>query len=270
MRLAPLLAALLAVAAAQPAYAQVGVQPAQGAARPGQAAPGEAARSDAGARALAAFLRRRVVDRAGVVLPRPSPRELAAFGQRARDWALIAEFHDAVVQQVVPRLRDVDQRGAPTSVAEMVERRAHLVAMRDRMAAATAVLRGALDRAATARAALPPQPRELGAVFDAAYAGDVGRLASALEEVLPSGEAAAASALALAEYVAAHPGAVQVAGSSLQVSDAALEVNVARLAAASGAASRAAHASRDRFAPLLRALDAEARQTPPAREVARR
>lgn len=266
MRLAPLLAALLAALAVQPAPAQTGA----GGERPGQAASGEAAQTEAGARAMTQFLRRRVVDRAGVVLPRPSPRELAAFGPRAQDWAILAEFHDAVVRQVVPGLRDAGRRGAPTSVAAMLERRADLVTMRDRLAVAMAALRDAQDRAASARAALAPQPPTLAAAFDAAYAGDVGRLAGALEEVLRTGEAAAASALALVDYVAAHPGGVQVAGSSLQASDAALGVELARLAAASGAASRAAHAARDRSAPLLRALDAEARQAQPAGQAARR
>ena len=95
-----------------------------------------------------------------------------------------------------------------------------------------ATIRAALDQqlatADAAHAALK-QPDDLKPVYDAAYARDVTMPAKAMADIFQEVDETMKSILVLADFVAAHQGAVKVQGAMIQTSDPSLQPALAAM-----------------------------------------
>ncbi|HYZ62035.1 MAG TPA: DUF3053 family protein [Acetobacteraceae bacterium] len=194
--------------------------------------------------AFAEYLQKRILDRQGVHVPRPTAEETKSWGDYAKHYAIIVEFNDALTERVSKPMQQAVQRGGITSIQGMVDRRADLAAMQRGMAELAAELDRQLAKADAARAALP-LPADLKPVYDAAYARDVTGPAVAFKEVFPAVNESLAAAIALADLLAQNRARIRVNGAMVETADAALQRDVqARLTALNGTAQQVQSAQR--------------------------
>jgi hypothetical protein len=177
-------------------------------------------------KAFMAFLQTYVLDKPGVHVPKPTDADIKAFGIYADHYNVILEFTgDAGLMGIGNETAQAIQAGTPRSLQEVVDRRHDLQALRE----STAKLRGLLDKqlaiAEAARDALK-QPDDLRAVFAAVFDRDVGDPARAFRTALPVVDEALESVLKIAAFVSAHPKAVTISGSTLQVNDPRLQAEL--------------------------------------------
>ena len=164
------------------------------------------------------FLQTRIVDKAGLHVPRPTPEEEKSFGEYSKHFAVIRDFNGAMDTKVTAPMRTMLEKGMPRSIPDLVARRADLAAVR----ATSVLLRTSIDtelaKADAQRAALK-QPDDLKVVYDKAYARTVKDPAIMVRDFMPAVEATLLSAEKMAEFLEAHKDQIKFNGPMLEVSD---------------------------------------------------
>jgi Protein of unknown function (DUF3053) len=179
-------------------------------------------------KAFIEFLQNRIIAKPGVHVPHLTAEETAAFGDYAKHYAVIADFNGNLDQAVSQPMLQAIAKGTPHSLAEVMARRQDVAAVGEGMATIRAALDQQLATADAAHAALK-QPDDLKPVYDAAYARDVTMPAKAMADIFPEVDETMKSILVLADFVAAHQGAVKVQGAMIQTSDPSLQPALAAM-----------------------------------------
>jgi hypothetical protein len=173
------------------------------------------------AKALQDFLQTRVLDKKGIRMPKPSDDERATFGRFAADYDVIVKFNDTMSDAMGQKLPDIMRRGNITSVAQLIERRADVAAAREALGNVSAAMSGALEAAATAKAALN-QPEGLKAVYDQAFARLVTEPAAVTGKIWPEMDKALGLSVAFADFLAANKTKFEFNGPMVSTRDAKL------------------------------------------------
>ena len=196
------------------------------------------------------FLQTRIIDKPGLHVPRPTPQEEKTFGEYNQHYAVILDFNSALDTKVATPMRSLMSKGMPRNIAELMNQRADLAAMKT----ITATLRTSIDtelgKADAARAALT-QPADLKVVYDKAYARTVTEPAAAVKDVLPAVDDVLASAEKLAAHLDANKASVEIKGSSIVISDPAVLAQANVLMTQMGEKSEAIMAAQRKMNALL-------------------
>lgn len=172
-------------------------------------------------KAFIEFLQTRIIDKPGLHVPHLTQDEAAKFGDYAKQYAIITEFNDGLDKSVAQPMTEAINRGAISSLNDVVTRHADFIAARDGITK----LRDAIDKqlaaADTAHAALK-QPDDLKPVFDKAYDRDVTTPAKAFEDIFPDLSQALTAIVDLGDFIDQHKDKVSIVGNQLQTSDPAL------------------------------------------------
>lgn len=172
--------------------------------------------------AFIAFLQARVLDKPGVRVPVPNAEEKASFGDYAQHFAVITDFNDGMNKSVSEPMNQVMAKGALRSVGDLIARRGDIQAAKDGMKALRTALDEQLAKANAARAQLK-QPDDLKQVYDKAYEKTVAAPAATFTEVFPALDATFDGALAISDYLEKNKAKVQLSGSTVTVSDPAVQ-----------------------------------------------
>ena len=174
------------------------------------------------------FLQTRVLDKPGVRVPKPTDEQKAAFGDYASHYAVIVDFNQGMSQSVSQPMSGIVQRGALSSIADLVARRDDLKLAQEGIGALRAALDQHLAKADAAHAALK-QPEDLKAVYDKAYDRTVTQPATAFKEVFPALDAVFSGALKTADYIQQNQSKIVASGTQMQVSDPVVQAQLARM-----------------------------------------
>lgn len=196
------------------------------------------------------FLQTRIIDKPGLNVPRLTAQEEKSFGQYGQHFAVIRDFNGALDTKVATPMGALMSKGMPRNIAELMNRRADLAAMKT----ITTTLRTSIDtelgKADAARAALK-QPADLKVVYDKAYARTVTEPAASVKQVLPAVEDVLASAEKLAAHLDANKASVEIKGSSIAISDPAVLAQANVLMTQMGEKSEAIMAAQRKMTSLL-------------------
>lgn len=168
--------------------------------------------------AFIAFLQTRIVDKPGVHVPRLTPEEEKSFGDYSKHFAVITDYNKSMDAKVQQPLRDMMGKNMPNTMADLMERRADVVALHKTSAQLRAVIDAEQAAAGTKRAALK-QPEDLKPVYDKAYARTVSDPGNSFKEFLVVMEGMLTSAEKMADFLAAHKDQVKFSGITAQIDD---------------------------------------------------
>ena len=172
-------------------------------------------------KAFIEFLQTRIIDKPGLHVPHLTQEEAASFGDYTKQYAIITGFNDGLDKSVARPMTEAINRGAITSLNDVVTRRADFIAARDGIAQLRDAIEKQLAAADTAHAALK-QPDDLKPVFDKAYERDVTTPAKAFEDIFPDLSQALTAIIDLGDFIDQHKDKVSIVGNQLQTSDPAL------------------------------------------------
>ncbi len=182
-------------------------------------------------KAFIEFLQTRIIDKAGVHVPRPNAEERAPWGRYASHYDIILKFHQAMGEKIGKPLAGEMQRGRIQTMQDLVDRYADLKSVHGSLQRFEPLLNEELTRADEARMALP-QPADLKSVFEAAFERDVRGPAAGIKEALPPALATLKAGLDLGDFLISNRGRVKVQGPLIETSDPALQREIqSRLAA---------------------------------------
>jgi Protein of unknown function (DUF3053) len=171
------------------------------------------------AKALADFLKARIIDQPGVKFARPSAAEARSFGRFAADYAVIPQFHDELAAQFTePFQKAVASARNFLAMDKLVKHRLDLATVRVSLDPITLALDAAVTKATTARAALN-HPEPLKATFAAAYDKSVVQPITALREVLPVARSTFDAGLRLAGHMVSNEKFIKIKGVQIEVSN---------------------------------------------------
>jgi hypothetical protein len=200
-------------------------------------------------KAFIEFLQSRIIDKPGIHVPHLTADETSAFGDYAKQYAIITDFNAAVDQRITAPLQEALSKGVPSSIGEAVARRNDIAAVRDGMAKIRAALSEQLAVADAAHAALK-QPDDLKPVFDAAYNRDVTQPAKAFAGYFPDLDAAFGAMLAIADFINQHRDSVKVNGPMIETADDGLRTQLQGLMDALSAKQDAVNAAQRKLAAM--------------------
>ncbi|MFZ2007166.1 MAG: DUF3053 family protein [Stellaceae bacterium] len=172
-------------------------------------------------KAFIEFLQTRIIDKPGLHVPHLTQEETTKFGDYAKQYAIITDFNDGLDKSVAQPMTAAINRGAISSLNDVVTRHADFIAARDGIAKLRDEIDKQLAAADAARAALK-QPDDLKAVFDKAYERDVTVPAKAFEDIFPDLSQALTAIVDLGDFIDQHKDKVSIVGNQLQTSDPAL------------------------------------------------
>jgi hypothetical protein len=174
------------------------------------------------------FLQTRIIDKPGLHVPHLTPDEAKSFGPYAQQYAIITDFNDGLDRSVAKPMAAAIDRGAIRSLNEVITRHADFIAARDGIAQLRAAIDTQLAAADIAHAALK-QPDDLKPVFDKAYERDVTIPAKAFADIFPDLSQALTAIVDLGDFLQQHKDKVTINGSTLQMSDPALQPQLTAL-----------------------------------------
>jgi hypothetical protein len=177
--------------------------------------------------AFTQFLQTRIVDKPGVRVPKLTDEEKKSFGDYAAQYAVITDFNAGMDASVKP-LSGILQKGQVRSLNDIVTRRDDLKTVRASLDDMNTALKEERAKADAARAQLK-QPEDLKAVYDKAYEKTVSLPADTFTDVLPQINATYDASLKIADYVEAHKAQIEIKGSSVTVTDAAVQAELNKL-----------------------------------------
>lgn len=178
--------------------------------------------------AFIAFLQTRVLDKPGLRVPTPSAEEKASFGDYAQQYAVITDFNEGMNQSVSKPMGDVMAKGALRSIADLASRHDDLKAAKEGLGGLRTALDQQVSKADAAHAQLK-QPDDLKQVYDKAYDKTVTAPATTFKEVFPALDTVFASALAIGDFLQQNKSKIQVSGSSVTVSDPAVQAELNKM-----------------------------------------
>lgn len=171
--------------------------------------------------AFTQFLQTRIIDKPGVRVPQLTAEEKKSFGDYAAHYAVITDFNSGMDASVKP-LNSLMQKGGMRTLSDIVARRDDLKTVQTALNDMGVALKEQQGKADAARAQLK-QPDDLKAVYAKAYEKTVTLPADTFRSVLPQINATFDSSLKIADYVAQHQKEIQISGSTVQVSDPAVQ-----------------------------------------------
>ncbi len=201
--------------------------------------------------AFSTFLQTRILDKPGVHVPTPTDADKAAFGDYAQHYAVITDFNEGMNKSISQPMSAVMAKGGLRSIEDIVTRRADLQTAREAMASLRTALDQQLATADAARAKLK-QPDDLKAVYDKAYERTVSTPATTFRDVFPAVDAVFGHALAIADYIQANSGKIQINGASISVSDPAVQAKLNDMLTQLGAQSTAINEAQRKLQGVLR------------------
>ena len=134
---------------------------------------------------------------------------------------MITDFNSGMDASVKP-LNSLMQKGGMRTLSDIVARRDDLKTVQTALNDMGTALKEQQGKADAARAQLK-QPDDLKAVYAKAYEKTVTLPADTFRSVLPQINATFDSSLKIADYVAQHQKEIQISGSTVQVSDPAVQ-----------------------------------------------
>lgn len=165
------------------------------------------------------FLKARILNKPGIHLPVPTTEERKSWGPYAVQFDVIADFNHELDKISRVTFGDFSSLAANArTIGSLAGHRSEIVQVRDAAGAFPDGIKRQLEVANAARAAFPPQPNDLKAVYDAAYERDVSAAAFWIE-AMPALQQAMASYLALIDFLEQHKGSVTVEGPMVSASD---------------------------------------------------
>ena len=176
-------------------------------------------------KAFATFLQTRVLDKPGIRVPALSPEEKASFGDYAQHYAVITDFNEGMNKSEGQPMTQIIAKGGLRSVSDLVSRRDDIKAAKDGLAG----LRTALDQQTTtadAAHAQLKQPDDLKQVYDKAYEKTVTVPSTTFKEVFPALATMFDSALAVGSYIEQNKSKIQISGSTVSVTDPAVQAEL--------------------------------------------
>lgn len=171
-------------------------------------------------KAFIAFLQTRIVDKAGVHVPKLTDEDVKSFGPYAAHFNIISAFtNNPEMTGVASQMQQVTQRVSLNSVQDLVDNRSALRSVKDDLGKITVAMNKALADTIRQRDALK-QPDDLKAVYDRAFDKDVLTPVRGFNETVPLVVDIAEAALKLADYIDANRGKVIIQGNNVGGKDA--------------------------------------------------
>jgi len=202
-------------------------------------------------KAFISFLQTRVLDKPGLRVPVPTAEEKASFGDYAQHYAVITDFNEGMNKSVSQPMTQIMAKGALRSIADLPARRDDLKAAKDGLTG----LRTALDqqsaRADAAHAQLK-QPDDLKQVYDKAYAKTVTTPSATFKEVFPALDTVFDSALAIGDFMEKNKSKIQISGSSVAVTDPAVQAELNKMLQQLNGQSAAINAAQQKMQAVVR------------------
>ena len=201
--------------------------------------------------AFIGFLQARVLDKPGLRVPTPTADEKTSFGDYAQHYAVIADFNEGMNKSVSQPMGQVMAKGALRSIADLASRRDDLKAAKDGLGGLRTALDQELAKADAAHAKLK-QPDDLKQVYDKAYEKTVSAPAATFKEVFPALDKVFDGALAVGDYLEQNKSKIQVSGSSVSVSDPAVQAQLNKMLQDLNGQSNAINAAQAKMQAMVR------------------
>ena len=202
-------------------------------------------------KAFTTFLQTRVLDKPGLRVPVPNEEEKASFGDYAKHYAVITDFNEGMNKSVSQPMTQIMAKGALRSIADLPARRDDLKAAKDGLTA----LRTALDQQtamADAAHAQLKQPDDLKQVYDKAFDKTVTAPSTTFKEVFPALDNVFDSALAIGDFMEKNKSKIQVSGSSVAVTDPAVQAELNKMLQQLNGQSAAINAAQQKMQAVVR------------------
>jgi len=197
------------------------------------------------------FLQTRVLDKPGLRVPTPSEEQKTSFGDYAKHYAVITDFNEGMNKSVSQPMGEVMAKGALRSIADLSSRRDDLKAAKDGLAGLRSALDQQLAKADAARAQLK-QPDDLKQVYDKAYEKTVTTPSATFKEVFPALDTVFDSALAIGDFMEKNKSKIQVSGSSVAVTDPAVQAELNKMLQQLNGQSAAINAAQQKMQAVVR------------------
>jgi len=201
--------------------------------------------------AFIGFLQTRVLDKPGLRVPTLTPEEKASFGDYAQHYAVIADFNEGMNKSVSQPMTQIMAKGALRSIADLPTRRDDLKAAKDGLTALRTALDQQTAKADAAHAQLK-QPDDLKQVYDKAFDKTVTAPATTFKEVFPALDTVFNSALAIGDFMEKNKSKIQVAGSSVTVTDPAVQAELNKMLQDLNGHSKAINAAQTKMQAMVR------------------
>lgn len=201
--------------------------------------------------AFIAFLQTRVLDKPGLRVPALTPEEKTAFGDYARHFAVITDFNEGMNRSVSQPMTQIMAKGALRSIADLATRRDDLKAAKDGLGSLRTALDQQTAKADAAHAQLK-QPDDLKQVYDKAYDKTVTMPAATFKQVFPALDSVFDSALAIGDFLEKNKSKIQVVGSSVTVTDPAVQAELNKMLQQLNGQSSAINAAQQKMQAMVR------------------
>jgi hypothetical protein len=201
-------------------------------------------------KAFITFLQTAIIDRPGIHVPQLTDEERTSFGPYASQYEIIANFNKAMDGSVSPKFKAAMARGAIQSAGDLVGRRADIEAAKTTLDQMAGTLGADIAQANEAHLELT-QPDDVKAVFDKAYERLVTAPAATFKEIVPVTNKVFSDALDLSDYIEHHKDRLKLLGSTLQVSDANTQKELAAKLQNLQTDQKAIQAAQTKFQALL-------------------
>jgi len=202
-------------------------------------------------KAFISFLQTRVIDKPGLRVPTPTAEEKASFGDYAQHYAVITDFNEGMNHSVSQPMTQIMAKGALRSIADLSSRRDDLKAAKDGMGGLRTALDQQTAKADAAHAQLK-QPDDLKQVYDKAYDKTVTAPASTFKEVFPALDSVFDSALAIGDFLEKNKSKIQISGSSVSVTDPAVQAELNKMLQQLNSQSAAINAAQRKLQSMVR------------------
>jgi len=202
-------------------------------------------------KAFISFLQTRVLDKPGLRVPVPTAEEKASFGDYAQHYAVITDFNEGMNKSVSQPMTQIMAKGALRSIADLPARRDDLKAAKDGLGG----LRTALDQQsakADAAHAQLKQPDDLKQVYDKAFEKTVTVPSATFKEVFPALDKVFDSALAIGDFIEKNKSKIQISGSSVAVTDPAVQAELNKMLQQLNGQSAAINAAQQKMQAVVR------------------
>ncbi len=192
------------------------------------------------------FLKTRIVDKPGIHLPVPTDDERKSWGPYAAQFDVIARFHRGLDEVARKTFGDFNKLAmSARTIGSLLSQRSEVARIRDATKELEDTLKRQFEIADAARAAFPPQPEDLKAVYAAAYERDVREPAKFWMEAMPVLRQTLTTYLDTIDFIEQHKGSIAVTGITVTANDPKLMPRLNELLAAINAnASKAAELHR--------------------------
>ena len=202
-------------------------------------------------KAFTTFLQTRVLDKPGIRVPAPSADEKASFGDYAQHDAVITDFNEGMNKSVGQPMTQIMAKGGLRSIGDLVSRRDDIKAAKDGLAGLRTALDQQTAKADAAHAQLK-QPDDLKQVYDKAYDKTVTVPATTFKEVFPALDTVFDSALAIGGYIEQNKSKIQISGSTISVTDPAVQAELNKMLQQLNGQSSAINAAQQKLQTVVR------------------